>query len=167
MCLASTHAIIDHDVRRQWQDVNKLEMQETNGIDLLKYLFVPRCWISPSSLTCNFSSCLQMLWDLVACTSSYHFTVMTQSVYNEPMISTYPSYIASQTPAFDILHSLFPRCSFTYSFTGYSWRWGRPGNETLVMWDVCKWEKIVLWNTIMHPTTPSRSPHNALHSPSI
>ena len=36
------------------------------------------------------------------CTSSYHFTVMTQSVYNEPMISTYPSYIASQTPAFDI-----------------------------------------------------------------
>ena len=29
-------------------------------------------------------------------------TVMTQCMYNEPMISTYPSYIASQTPAFDI-----------------------------------------------------------------
>ena len=37
---------------------------------------------------------------------------MTQSVYNEPMISTYPSYIASQTPAFDIYtYSLLPRCS--------------------------------------------------------
>ena len=34
---------------------------------------------------------------------------MTQSVYNEPIISTYPSYIASQTLAFDIcIHSLFP-----------------------------------------------------------
>ena len=34
---------------------------------------------------------------------------MTQSMYNEPMISTYPSYIASQTPAFDIhTYSLFP-----------------------------------------------------------
>ena len=34
---------------------------------------------------------------------------MTQSVYNEPMISTYPSYIASQTPSFDIYtYSLFP-----------------------------------------------------------
>ena len=128
-------------------------MQETNGI------FVPRCWISPSSST---SSRLQMLWDLVACSSSYHFTVMTQSVYNEPMISTYPSYIASQTPTFDIYHSLFPRHS---SPVGYSWRWGRPGNETIVMWDVCKWEKVVLWNTIMHHTTLSRSPHNALHSP--
>ena len=37
---------------------------------------------------------------------------MTQSVYNEPMISTYPSYIASQTPAFDIYtYSLLPRHS--------------------------------------------------------
>ena len=36
---------------------------------------------------------------------------MTQGVYNEPKISTYPSYIASQTPAFDILCSLFPRRS--------------------------------------------------------
>ena len=37
---------------------------------------------------------------------------MTQSVYHEPMISTYPSYIASQTPAFDIYtYSLFPRHS--------------------------------------------------------
>ena len=35
------------------------------------------------------------------CTSNYHFTVMTQSVYNEPTINTYPSYIASQTTAFD------------------------------------------------------------------
>ena len=34
---------IDCDLRRQCQDVNKLEMQETNRI----YLFVPRCWISP------------------------------------------------------------------------------------------------------------------------
>ena len=44
--------------------------------------------------------------------------------------------------------------------------WGRPGNETFVMWDVCKWEKVVLWNTIMYHTTPSCLPHNALHSPS-
>ena len=37
---------------------------------------------------------------------------MTQSVYNEPMISTYPSYIASQTRAFDIYtFSLFLRRS--------------------------------------------------------
>ena len=34
---------------------------------------------------------------------------MTHSVYNEPKISTYPSYIAPQIPEeFDILHSLFP-----------------------------------------------------------
>ena len=34
------------------------------------------------------------------------------SVYHEPMISTYPSYIASQTPAFDIYtYSLFSRRS--------------------------------------------------------
>ena len=34
---------------------------------------------------------------------------MTQSMYNEPMISTYPSYIASQKLAFDIYtYSLFP-----------------------------------------------------------
>ena len=37
---------------------------------------------------------------------------MTQSVYNEPVISTFPSYIALQTPTFDIYtYSLFPRCS--------------------------------------------------------
>ena len=35
---------------------------------------------------------------------------MTQSVYNEHMISTYPSYIGSQTPAF-YTYSLFPRRS--------------------------------------------------------
>ena len=35
---------------------------------------------------------------------------MTQGVYNEPMISTYPSY--PQTLAFQIsIHSLFPRRS--------------------------------------------------------
>ena len=33
-------------------------------------------------------------------------------MYNEPkIISTYSSYIASQTLAFDIVHSLFSRCS--------------------------------------------------------
>ena len=37
---------------------------------------------------------------------------MTQSVYNEPIISTNPSYIASQTLAFDIYtYSLFLRRS--------------------------------------------------------
>ena len=44
--VAGTLVLADRDLRRQCQDVlNKLEMQETNGI----YLFVPRCTISPSS----------------------------------------------------------------------------------------------------------------------
>ena len=34
------------------------------------------------------------------------------------------------------------------------------------MRDICKWERVVLENTIMHHTTPSRLPHSALHSPS-
>ena len=69
--------------------------------------------VEPSSSTCNRSSHLQMLWDLVACSSSYHFTVMTQSVYNEPRISTHTQAILlhKHRHTFDVLHSLFPRCS--------------------------------------------------------
>ena len=31
----------------------------------------------------------------------------------------------------------------------------------------CKWEKLVCMGTLMHHTTPSRSSHNALQTPSI
>ena len=48
---------IDHDFRRQSQDVNNLDSQETN-------VFIPR--FEPSSSNCNSLSRLQMLWDLVA-----------------------------------------------------------------------------------------------------
>ena len=79
---------VNRDLRRQSQYVTKLDTQETNGI-------IPN--IEPSSLTWSSSNYLQKLWDLVACSSSYHSTVRTQSVYNKHKISTYQSYIAPQT----------------------------------------------------------------------
>ena len=95
------------------------------------------CWLAtpqaPSKL---------MLWDLVACSSSNNDTECVQ--WNPRSAYT----IAPQTPAYIWYPSkLLPQASSTYSFTGYSWRWGRPENETIVMWDVCKWDKVVLWNT--------------------
>ena len=80
--------------------MKKLEMQETNRIYLYQDVeFHPH----PQLATLQAAS---KYFDFVACTSSYHFTVMMQGVYNEPMISTYPSYIASQTSAFDIYTSI-------------------------------------------------------------
>jgi len=53
-------------------------------------------------------------------------------------MGTYPSYTA-----LEYWHTFFSLASSpgvpASSFTGYSWRWRRPWNETLVMWNVCKW----------------------------
>ena len=59
------------DSDKMW--LSCMESQETNGI----YVFVLRCW---TLIFCNFSVHLLILWDLVSYSSSYHFSVMTQSV---------------------------------------------------------------------------------------
>ena len=99
--------------------------------------------VEPSS-TSSPSGHLQMLEDLVSYSGSY-------IPFYSRVCTTNPRWAHSQTimlhehwHKFDTLAS---SQSFSTSFTGYSWRWGRSGNETIVMWDVCKWEKVVVWNS--------------------
>ena len=67
-------------------------------------------------------------------------------MYNEPKtISTYSSYIASQTPAFDIVHSLFSRRSSPVVLQA-TVGGGEDLGMRLLLCEMyaCKWEKVVL-----------------------
>ena len=126
---------IDRDLRRRCQE----QVGDTgNQWNILVRIIW--CW---TSHPCNPSIRLQMLGDLVACSSGYHSTVMTECV----QWSTYLSYIVPWTPEYTtyLLSQAFSASSFIYRLQ--SWSWGRPGNKIIVMRDVCKWEKLVLWNT--------------------
>ena len=71
---------------------------------------------------------------------------MTQGMYSELKISAYPSYIASQTPAFDIVHSLFPRRSSPVVFQATVGGGEDLGMRLLSVCEMyaCKREKVVL-----------------------
>ena len=122
---------INHDLRRQCQDVNKLEMQETNRI----YLYQDVEFHPHPQLAALQAASMEMFGDLlVACCSSYHFTVMTQGVYNEPNIILAHTLVILLHKHRHLIsiHSLFPRHSFACSFTGYSRRWEDLGMRLLL-----------------------------------
>ena len=77
---------IDRDLRRECQDVNKLEMQETNETNGI-YLYQD-VEFHPHPQLATLQAASKYFGDLVACSSSYHFTVMTQGVYNEILAHT-------------------------------------------------------------------------------
>ena len=124
----SLHQNRPDSILHSWEDSDSIAVcaQQMSTIDT----WGDSANVELSSLTCNSSGRFQMLGNFVTWSGSYHFIVMTQSVYNEWWAHT-PSYVAPWTT-----HNLALPSSLgisTSSFTGYSWRWGRPGNETIVM----------------------------------
>ena len=156
---------IDRDLRRQCQDVcsaNVHALQTVTWGDSAKMWTGLRqrkameriCLyqdVQPLCLTLQATSkCLETLLSAaVAIIPQYK---MTQRVYNEPHIpklycSTNTGIWYPMLPLPQVFStypmSRFPQVFSTCSFTGYCWRWGRPGNEAIVtqVWKVAYVER--------------------------